>query len=412
MRKIRCHLVNPLDRDNVAVLADHVIGWENGAIAQLRPFDPARDSDAEDSRDRVALPGLIDLHTHLSQYRIRGQYEPALLPWLDRYVFPAEALSRDPAYAQGIAEEFFGALFAAGTTTSVIYTAPFQSACDSAFETAKKLGARAFIGMTLMDRHSPQTLLQTTDAAFSQSVELWQSWDRGNPLLRYIFTPRFAVSCSAELMARVGAFAAANEAWVQIHLSENWDEIAFVRETFGAASYTDVYDQAGLLTPRALLGHAIHLSEAELETIAARGAKAVHCPDSNFYLKSGEFRYQQLSDHGIGIGLGSDVAAGTSLNLLYHAKLANFRQSSTPLLPARLIWHLTLGNASLLGLDSRIGSLEPGKEADLCFLQLPPGLPVDDRLPSALCFCGHEYPVRETVIAGRTVFSSQGYMAD
>lgn len=405
MRKIRSNLVNPVSPDQVSVLKDHVLEWNGKTISTVRPYDPALDAGCEDRSDCVALPGLIDIHVHLSQYRIRGHYEPALLPWLEKHVFPAEALSRAPEYAKALAEEFFQALFAAGTTTSVIYTAPFWTACEAAFATARELGARAFIGMTLMDQYSPPDLLQSTAAAYAQSVELYEKYDKPDSLLRYIFTPRFAVSCSAQLMQMIAAFAHDHSAWIQTHLSENKDELRFVQQAFGADSYTQVYEQMGLLGPQTILAHAIHLSEAEMDTLAHHRCKIAHCPDSNFYLKSGEFKYQNLRDHKLEIGIGSDVAAGTSLSMLYHAKLANFRQSSLSLLPARLLYHITLGNAQLLGLSERIGSLETGKEADLCLLKLPKAMQADADLPSALCFWGHEFRVLETVIAGKSVYS-------
>ena len=167
-----------------------------------------------------------------------------------------------------------------------------------------------------------------------------------------------------------------------------------------------MYQELGLITPRCIFAHAIHLGEAEMSILASHRCKLAYCPDSNFFLKSGEFPYRDISLHGIDIGIGSDVAAGTPPNMLYHAKMANFRQSAHPLLPARLIWHLTLGNAALLGLEDRIGSLERGKEADFILLNLPKPLDGENDLASELCFCGHEYQLRETVIAGRTVFLS------
>ncbi|MDD4223917.1 MAG: guanine deaminase [Candidatus Cloacimonetes bacterium] len=404
MRKLRTKLLTPLTPDAAVIYKDHVIAWDDAGISYIRRYDPALDSDCEDRRDQLCLPGLIDVHTHLSQYRIRGAYEPSLLSWLERHVFPEEARSADPAYARSVADEFFQALFAAGTTTSVIYTAPFHEACEIAFASADAYGARAFIGLTMMDRNSPPELIQNTDYAYSRSVALYERWHGQNPRLDYIFTPRFALSCSAELMAKTARFISDRGAWLQTHLSENLQEIASVLKIFKASTYTQVYEQLGLLTPHSIFAHAIHLAGSELDLLAENNCRIAHCPDSNFFLKSGEFNYPAFEAKGIQIGLGSDVAAGTTLNMLYHAKIANFRQSVHSLKPQRLFYHLTLGNARLLGLDERIGSLEPGKEADLCFLKTPP-IPDEDLL-AALCFWGHEFPVTETVIAGRTVFSA------
>ncbi len=405
MRKIRTNLLTPLDADHFQFLPDHVLTWDKAGISALRPYDPSIDRDSEDRLDCLVLPGLIDVHVHLSQYRIRGRYEPSLLSWLERHVFPEEARSADADYAGNLAREFFQALFAAGTTCSVIYTAPYVQACETAFATARELGARAFIGMTLMDRNSPSNLVQTTDYAYSRSVELYQRYHQASPLLDYIFTPRFALSCSEDLMRKIGSFANARGAWIQTHLAENSTEVKQVAQLFGVP-YTQAYEQLGMLTHHTILAHAIHLAESDMDTLAEHGCRIAHCPDSNFFLKSGEFPYQSLAERKISIGIGSDVAAGTTLSMLYHAKIANFRQSEYSLTPERLLYHITLGNARLLGWDRRIGSLEAGKDADLCILRMPAHpVPAADLL-SALCFQGHEWPVAETVIAGRTVYQA------
>lgn len=404
MRKLRTNILTPLDQDELQYLPDHTLAWEQAKIQQLRPYNPALDADAEDLRDCLVLPGFVDVHVHLSQYRIRGRYEPDLLTWLDRHVFPEEARSADGEYAKKLSAAFFEALFAAGTTTAVIYTAPFQQACETAFATAAELGARAFIGMTLMDRDSPPNLIQTTDYAFSRSTELYSRYHGVSPLMDYIFTPRFALTCSERLLSALAVYAAGHEAWIQTHLSENPAELRRLSQISGGRSYTRYYADLGLLTPRSILAHAIHLSDAEKDLLAEQGCRIAHCPDSNFFLKSGEFDYPGLHARHIPIGIGSDVAAGTSLSMPYHARMANYRQSSQALSPARLLWHITLGNARLLDLDKRVGSVETGKEADLVILRLPPD-PVDPELLSAaLCFCGEDFPVQSTIVAGRKVW--------
>lgn len=406
MRKIRTNLLNPISPTETRFLEDHIISWNSNGIQSVQPFDPQRDKDAEDKTDLLCLPGNIDLHTHLSQHRIRGIYEPSLLDWLQKHVYPEEALFANPDYTKKLSANFFQSLFSAGTTCSVIYTAPFRQACELAFSSAQQLGARAFIGMTLMDANSPKNLKQNTEQAFEESVELYETYHGSNPLLEYIFTPRFALSCSPELMSRLGKFIGENNAWLQTHLSENPREVSEVLKLFNAESYTQVYDDFGLFTPKSILAHAIHLSEKEMETLAKRQCKVAHCPDSNFFLKSGEMDWQGLEAKGVQIGLGSDVAAGSSLDMFYHAKMANYRQSNFSLSPERLFHTLTLGNAKLLGLDHRIGSLEPGKEADLCFRRLPSRHIDPANLLSVLCFCSEEFPVVEAVVASKTVFST------
>lgn len=384
-----------------------MLGIEDGKIALLRDYDQILDPDAEDLRDCVILPGLIDLHVHLSQFRARGRFEPALLPWLNRHIFPAEALSRDPEYASILADEFFTALFKAGTTTAVIYTAPFKQACETAFKVAERLGARGLIGMTLMDSNSPEPLIQSTAYAYETSVELYERWHKRNELLDYVFTPRFAPTCSLELMKLIGSFASSRSAFMQSHLSENKDEIAWVKELFSSSSYTQVYADMGILGPKTIMGHAIHLNDEELSILKATGTAIAHCPDSNFFLKSGEFPYQRLWDQGLRIGLGSDVGAGTTLSMFHHAQMANYRQSSLSLKPERLLWHLTMAAAQILGWEDRIGSLQIGKDADLVMIRIPNEQNTDASLLSSLCFFGSEFQIERTVIRGKTVFTSE-----
>jgi len=407
MPRIRTNLINPVSPDRVELLADHVISFEDGVINALRPYDVALDRGIENALDCVMLPGFIDLHVHLSQFRARGRFEPALLPWLEKHIFPAEALSADPDYAISISRDFFKALFAAGTTTAVIYTAPFRQACDAAFKIADQLGARAFIGMTLMDRNSPSPLLHDTSYAFESSVALFERWHDRSPLLDYIFTPRFAPTCSPELMKLTSDYASRHNAFIQTHLSENLDEIAWVKQLFGKASYTQVYDDLGILGPRTIMGHAIHLDDLELELLAQTQTAVAHCPDSNFFLKSGEFGYKRLWDKGIRIGLGSDVGAGTTLSMPHHAQMANYRQSAYPLSPQRLLWHLTMSSADILGWQDRIGSLAIGKDADLCMFRIPSDHDFDDSFLSSLFFYGGEFKTVRSYVRGRAVFQQK-----
>jgi guanine deaminase len=405
MRKIRTNVINPIDQDRAEFLPDHVLIWSSDRITALRPFDPRLDADAEDKHESLCLPGFIDLHVHLSQYRVRGLWEPDLLRWLDKFIFPEEARSHRPEYAKEVTRDFFHALFKAGTTTSVIYTAAYQHACETAFEAARQLGARALIGMTMMDANCPADLRQSADSALGESIRLFETHCNSKHMLKYIFTPRFALSCSPELMRKTGDFIRANNAWLQTHLSENPEEINEVQKLFPGKTYTEVYAELGLLSERTILAHAVHLSEYEIGLIATSGSSVAHCPDSNFFLKSGEFPYRDIADKGVKIGIGSDLAAGSTLNMLHHAKMANYRQSTYPLSPERLLWHITLGNARILQLDERIGSLDTGKDADLVFLNTPKDTLWNRDILSRLIFCPEEFPVVETVIAGKTVFS-------
>ena len=401
MKNILCNIVNPISPEEIQFLPKQVISIEESKISAITPLSEFQGRIDEDRSNEYALPGFIDLHTHLSQYYIRGLYEPALLPWLNKYVFPEEERSKNIEYAEKLSRDFFSAMLKAGTTTCVIYTAPFFSACDMAFEIAKETGIRALIGMTMMDMNCPENLPQNSHKTLEESILLYEKWHGKNAKLDYIFTPRFAPTCSLELMKEVVKYAIEHNAWIQTHLSENKEEIEMVKEIFGYKSYTEVYQKAGLLTQHSIFAHCIHLSDEEIKMLAENKCKIAHCPDSNFFLKSGEFPLQKIEEAGIEYGLGSDVGAGTSLNMLYHTKMMNYRQSDYPVLPAKALYHITLGSAKLLGVDEIIGSLEIGKEADIVFLKPPLNYPLKNNGISQLVFCGQEFSLTETLVAGR-----------
>jgi len=401
MKNILCNIVNPVSPEEIQFLPKQVISIEESKISAITPLSEFQGRIDEDRSNEYASPGFIDLHTHLSQYYIRGLYEPALLPWLNKYVFPEEERSKNIEYAEKLSRDFFSALLKTGTTTCVIYTAPFFSACDMAFEIAKETGIRALIGMTMMDMNCPENLQQNSHKTLEESILLYEKWHGKNAKLDYIFTPRFAPTCSLELMKEVAKYAIEHNAWIQTHLSENKEEIEMVKEIFGYKSYTEVYQKAGLLTQHSIFAHCIHLSDEEIKMLAENKCKIVHCPDSNFFLKSGEFPLQKIEEAGIEYGLGSDVGAGTSLNMLYHTKMMNYRQSDYPVLPAKALYHITLGSAKLLGVDKIIGSLEIGKEADIVFLKPPLNYPLKNNGISQLVFCGQEFSLTETLVAGR-----------
>lgn len=401
MRFVRTNIINPVSPNSAELSIDHLLVIDGSQIVSSMLFEDFKGA-YEDFRDCIVVPGFIDLHVHLSQYKIRGLYHPALLPWLEKSVFPEEQKSRDRHFANVLSEEFFKAITIAGTTCSVVYTAPFVEAVEEAFAVAKQRELRTFIGMTLMDMNSPKELIQTTEYALSNSIKLHQQWH--NRQQNYIFTPRFAPTCSEKLMRGIAEYARDSNAYIQTHLSENPDEIRWVQKIFNKPSYTDVYNDFGLLTTNTILAHAIHIDDRELEIIESSGASIAHCPDSNFYLKSGEFPIERINNYNIRYGLGSDVGAGTTLNMLYHSKLMNYRQHKHPVMPENLFYRITLGSAKVLGVEDKIGSLDEGKEADLVFLKPPQGFPIDENILSRLCFFGDEFAVQEVVVAGNTKY--------
>jgi guanine deaminase len=406
MKCIATNILTPLTSGEILYLPDCLITISAGKITAVSEI-PSQ-SNWIDKRNCLCIPGLIDSHVHLSQLYIRGQYAPDLLQWLHKHTFPAERMSMDARFSEQIAKDFYQQCLAKGTTTSVVYTSPYQAATETAFNVAKAAGVRSIIGMTMMDRNCPDYMKQNTSTSLRESCELWEKWhDQG--LLDYIFSPRFALTCSSELLEETGNLIKSLSARLQTHLSENISEIEQVLDLFpGNSSYTEVYEKFGLLGRRSIMGHGIHLNEQERQCLQASDTGIAFCPDSNFFLKSGHFKWDEIEESGIRVGLASDVGAGTDLSMLKIMKFADYILDKSTLTPQKAFYYATLGNAELLGMADKIGSLEVGKEADLVFLQhdalFKTAVESLDIL-SLMIYLNHEMKVESTWIQGKELYN-------
>ncbi len=332
------------------------------------------------------FPGLIDCHTHLPQYPVVARSESDLLPWLRENIFPVERDFTGPR-AREEAPLFFEELARNGTTTAMIYAAISEDSCEAGFEAAQANGLRAIIGKMMMDVGSygqlqPKKVLSISLIESERLCRKWHGAEDGR--LEYAFSPRFAVTCSEKMMRAAAEMATRFGAYLQTHLAENREEIEKVHHLFmGAHDYTHVYEKCGLLTPKTMLGHCVHLNAREVAAIAGAKAKVAHCPSSNLFLGSGLMKLDQLLSAGIQIGLGSDVAAGPELNLwrvmrsavdVQKARAA-YEPNLRALRPAEAFYLATHGGARALGKADVIGTIEPEKEADLTLVNLPMLLP-------------------------------------
>lgn len=322
-------------------------------------------------RDKmIALPGLIDLHTHLPQYEFAGQGAEALLPWLEKYTFPQESRFSDGKTAEQQSQNFFQSAMRAGTTTVVAYLSSFVPAAEIAFELASLSGIRAYLGLTLMDRNVPDALLTDTKSAEKSMLSLIGKFHKQGKL-EFVVTPRFAISCTEPLLKLCGEISRAHDALLQTHISENTAEIAETLKLFaGAQSYAGVYDSCGCLHPKTLLGHGIHLAHAERQLIRERQSVVVHCPVSNNFLGSGIMSYGDFAAEKLRLGLGTDVAAGYSLSMLHEAKhmVEMSKLKGRQVSAERAIFQATLGNAAALGRAGELGSFAVGKRADIAII--------------------------------------------
>lgn len=351
---------------------------DRGAYADVRARHPAEP--VRELSDGLLLPGFVDTHVHFPQARIIGALGLPLLEWLERCALPEEARLADSGYAQEVAAEFVGGLIDAGTTTALVFGAHFAPAVDALFEAASARGLRVTSGLVVSDRLVAPELCTTAQQAYDEGLALASRW-HGSGRNRYAVMPRFALSCSDELLASCAALhAAVPGSWVTSHLNENVAEIAQVRELFGS-SYVGSYDRHGLVGPRSVFAHNVHPERAELERLGDARATVAHCPTSNAALGSGRFPLGRHLAHGVAVALGCDVGAGTGYSLFKEALQVYFCQQQlgaegVALGPSHLLHLATAAGAAALGLEDQIGDLGVGRCFDALWLRPPPGSPL------------------------------------
>jgi guanine deaminase len=326
---------------------------------------------------RLLAPGFIDLHVHFPQTDVIGSPAEGLLPWLENYTFPHEARFADPAYADGVATVFLDELLRHGVTTPLTFATSHPASVDALMKQARDRGMRLIAGKVLQDRHSPDGVRDETEQSLRDTEDLIRRW-HGHDRLGYAITPRFAPSCTDAQLRGAGELAARYpDVWIQSHVAENKDEIAWARQLFpDARSYLAVYDGFGLMRERSIYAHCIHFDDDDRLLMRSTGAAAAVSPTSNLFLGSGFFDYEGARRIGFRHGLASDVGGGTSFSP-FHTMLAAYyvgREGQTKpgisLSPQDLWWQHTAGAAQALGLDGVVGNLQPGCEAD--FLVLDP----------------------------------------
>ncbi len=366
-----------------------------------------------DHGDDLIVPGFIDAHVHYPQTAIIASWGKRLIDWLNTYTFPEEARFADPVHAADIANRYLDLITTNGTTTVCSYATTHPGSVDAFFEAAQTRGMRALAGKTCMDRNAPVNLRDTAQSAYDDSRALLKKW-HGKDRLSYVITPRFTPTSSPAQLDALGALWAEHpDCLMQTHLSEQVDEIAWVRSLSNTArDYLDTYEHAGLVGPGGVYGHAIHLEPREIGRLAEVGAAVVHCPTSNTFIGSGLF------DMGLArkmrVGLATDTGGGSSFSMLRTMaaayEIAQLRGNT--LHPSDLLWRATGGSAEALRVETRIGRLSEGFEADLCVLDLAstPAIAQRRNLASDIwealfptIMMGDDRAVAQTYIAGRPV---------
>jgi guanine deaminase len=397
---------------------DHWLLVDGGRIAGAQPEAPDASWLRHDHRGQLLMPGFIDTHVHMPQLEVIASYGTELLHWLEPYTFPAELRYADPAVCAAGSSRFLDALLMHGTTAAVVFPTVHKASVDALFAAADERGMRLVAGKCLMDRNAPPGLTDTVDSAERDSTALIERW-HGHGRLAYAHTVRFAPTSTDAQLALAGRLLAAHPGtYLQTHVAENRDELAWVAELFpDARSYLDVYARHGLIGARSVLAHGVWFDADDRALLGRAGAQIAHCPSSNLFLGSGLADWRALEDAGAAVSLASDVGGGTSLSMLRTMADAYKVQALRGVrLPAWKALHAaTRGAAVALGLDREIGSLDVGCMADLALWQYavgPVAMARDETASSlhervfALMTLGDERNLVSTYVAGRRLYAA------
>jgi guanine deaminase len=382
-----------------------------GEYAALAPHWLDASTQLADCRGAIVTPGFIDTHIHLPQIDVIASPATGLLDWLERHTFPVEAGYADPARCEESAAFFLDELVRHGTTSAGVYGTVHAQSVEALFIAAHARGMRLIAGKCLMDVNCPEVLRDSADGGVADSAALADRW-HGKGRLAYAITPRFAGTSSRAQLQAAGELARARpQLHVQSHVAENHEEVRWIESLFPEArSYLDVYDHYGLLTPRSIYAHCIHLDADDRARMAERGAIAAVCPTSNLFLGSGLFDFDASLAAGMALSLATDVGGGQSFSMFSAMRSAHEvgRLRGHALSSLQLWYWATRGAARALGWND-VGTLEPGAEADVIVLdanatpllarRAARAQSVEDLL-FALLVLGDDRVVTQTYIAG------------
>ena len=364
-----------------------------------------------DYQDKLIMPGFIDTHVHYPQIDMIAAFGEQLLDWLNNYTFVTEANFGDAKIADDTAKFFLNQLLANGTTSALVFSTSHPQSVESFFNESTRLNTRMITGNVLMDQNAPEHLCVPTEQGIRDTQNIIDKWhERGRQ--HVAITPRFAITSTPKQLQMTGElYRSYDSVYLQTHLAENLDEIAFVRELYpNHKGYLDVYHDLGLLGRRTTLAHGIYLETPEYEVLRDTGTQIAHCPTSNLFLGSGLFDLSKTLSY-TGVSIATDVGAGTSLSMLTTLSEAYKVQQlqKNPLSAHQGLYQITLGNAQSLLLDDKIGNLMPNKEADFVVIdmggtellarRMTQTKSLDEQL-FVLMMLGGDRVIEETIIAG------------
>lgn len=398
-------------------LAEHKKSYlvvRDGIVQEICPVLPRQYGACPltDFGDDVIIPAFSDLHVHAPQYPQRGLAMDALLSdWLNQYTFPLEAKYADPEFARQVYEAFADDMIAHGTMHAAVFGTIHREATGLLLSALEERGVPAFVGKVNMDTGSPSYLCETTEESLTETEQFLEQY-AGYRCARPILTPRFAPTCTMELLKGLGKLAQKYEVGMQTHLVESKWEKAEALRLFGmCGSDTGIYEEAGLLACGPVIGaHFIFPDEEDIRLLKACGGYAVQCPDATVNVIAGIMETAALAESGIRLGLGSDIAGGHNLGIYSQimravqlSKIRSFyEQDDRAVLSfAQAFYMGTKGGGSLFG---QVGSLEPGYTFDALviggvsdpFMALSPAQAVE-----RFCYLGEKANIRARFLGGK-----------
>lgn len=395
----------------------HYLVVENGRVEGIYSKVPEKYSslNCTDYGNRLIIPGFVDLHLHGAQFLQRGAgMTKQLLDWLEDYTFDLESEFNDPQFAHSAYRAFVDRLVAYGTLRSCIFGTSSTEATEILFKLLQQKGVGAYVGKVNMDRNCPENIRETTEESLAGTRYLIEKFG-DDPLVKPIITPRFAPTCSEELLCGLGELAQQHNLPVQSHLSENLAEVEWVKSLFeDAENYADVYFKNNLYgQTKTLMAHAIYLTEEEVQKTLETDPVLVHCPDSNLNVRSGIMPVREYLNLGLSIGLGSDIAGGHKIGLneamvraIQLSKLITLENEAlAPLSISEVYYMGTKGGGKFFG---KVGSFEPDYSFDALVIKDDPMITnrysLEDRLEKFI-YTGDDRNIIARYVEGKRIDS-------
>ena len=396
---------------NLEVLKGNIL-IQDGKIEQAGTVTDMNECDVFEAGEYIIVPGLIQTHVHLCQALFRNLADDlSLLDWLTKKILPFEN-KHTPESLSISTRLALAELIKSGTTTIMDFgTVKHQQVI---FEELAASGMRAFAGKTMMDKGDmPKDMKEKTGESLAESEALanrWHNYDNGR--LKYAFAPRFALTCSEELMIESGKLAKKFNTLLHTHASENREETRLVMDQFGERNIL-LFDKLGLADKNLCLAHCIWTDEKEIGLLKEREIKVLHCPSANLKLGSGIAPIPAYIQQGVYVSIGADGApCNNNMDVFNEMRLASLIQKpihGPETMPAVEAFKLaTINGARALGLENTIGSIEPGKAADLTFVRNSKvhSIPYEN-IYSKLVYSTHSTDVEHVMVNGKWILQDK-----